>query len=186
MRFTGASINHPSMMSARSRAKATLLLAESAEARMQRAARDAVGLEAGGILLGVFTAGDPYITCALEIPSAVPSPHRYQVPAGVTQSLVACVQRVDDRLGYLGEWHVHPANVPPSSVDMQTMTRLAQVLAREGVTPVLVILCRTSDAAYTIDAARWAKSGQRPLTVVRAGDLMTVAGRPGEPTGLTP
>lgn len=156
---------------ASSRINATLLLAESAEARMVAAAHDAGGFETGGILVGVFRDGQPCVAFALEIPSAVSSRNRYEVPAGVTQSLVGCVQRADPRLGYLGEWHVHTVDAPPSSVDASTMVQISKSLAREKTSPILLVLRRVSEANFAIDASRWGRSGRSPLRVVRSGDL---------------
>jgi Prokaryotic homologs of the JAB domain len=157
--------------SARSQADDTFLLAESAEARMVTAAGDASGLETGGILVGVLIEGRPCAAYALEIPSAHPSRNRYHLPAGVTCRLVDCARRVDSRLGYIGEWHVHPADVPASAIDAATMLRLANRLMSDDVQPVLVVVRQVSPTSYSIDAWGWGRHGPRDLKVLRTGDL---------------
>src|ERR1700737_3572328 len=102
-----------------------VLIAISARARMLDAAIGADTTETGGILVGVYSKGTPLITHALEVPPQNPSRNRFQIPAVVTHLLVDCVRRVDPRLGYLGEWHTHPANVGTSNVDLSTMRRIS-------------------------------------------------------------
>lgn len=138
---------------------------------MVTAAIDAAGFETGGILVGALVDGQLCAAFALEIPSAKPSRATYYVPAGVTRRLVDCVRRVDPRLGYIGEWHVHPADAPASSADAETMGRLANHVVADGIKPVLVVVKQVADSTYSMDILQWERRGQRRLKVLRIGDL---------------
>ena len=41
-------------------------------------------------------------------------------------------------VGFVGDWHVHPQNVPPSSVDRQSIARLGRHYRRRVATVVVV------------------------------------------------
>src|SRR5438046_7342933 len=94
-----------------------VLVAESAEAFMRTAAARAYPHETGGILLGVWAERRPWVTHAREIGSPDRGPTHYVLPAGKTRALVEQMQHLDARLGYLGDWHTHPAEAAASPVD---------------------------------------------------------------------
>jgi proteasome lid subunit RPN8/RPN11 len=145
---------------------AEILISESAQATILAAAQSAYPNEAGGILVGVRGADRPWITHALEIPGATAGASHYVLPAGVTRPLVRCVRRVDPRLGYMGEWHVHPADAGPSETDRSTLRRIAGKSHR----PILVIARRAPDS-YLLDA--WVRERLRLLAanIIRTGSL---------------
>lgn len=144
-----------------------VLLAESAEDIVLRAAISARPIETGGLLLGVWSQHRPWISHVIEIPPQVPSPNHYVLPAGLTHPLVACARRVDRRLGYLGEWHVHPADAGPSPTDGQTMRRLSFCSA----TPPILLLARFVAQAYIVEAHTWSRRRRIRLMIIRTGDL---------------
>src|SRR3989442_1604254 len=80
----------------------------SIDAPMREAAVHAHPRETGGILLGVWTEGRPWVTHACELRSPDAGPAHYVLPAGATCNLVEQMQRIDSRVGYLGDWHTHP------------------------------------------------------------------------------
>ena len=94
-----------------------MLLAESAETVLQRAASTADPTETGGLLLGSWSRQRPCVTHVLVVPHAQPRLAHYFLPAGLTHPLISCARRVDRGLGYLGEWHVHPVDTGPSRTD---------------------------------------------------------------------
>lgn len=116
-------------------------LAESAADAIRAAAGSAHPQETGGILLGVEAGGRPWITQIVEITT----PHRgrshYHVPRGTTSAAVRAARKGDPRIGYLGEWHVHPSDVGPSPRDRATMRHLAH-LAGVQHGPLLIEECR--------------------------------------------
>lgn len=123
-----------------------VLLAETAAAALRRHARGSHPTETGGILLGVRTDGHPWITRAIEIPSPDCGRSHYRLPAGTTRAAVADARRDDPRIGYLGEWHSHPADVGPSPTDRNTMLRLALRHPRTGL--VLIVVRRGPDGHW--------------------------------------
>lgn len=142
-------------------------LAEDTELVIRKAASDNHPMEIGGLLLGVYSADRPWITHALVIPPATRSPSEYVLPPWVSHPLIECARRIDGRLGYLGEWHVHPTDVGPSPQDRMTMARLAST-ARQ---PVMLILVRRDAENYKIEAHMWTGRRSHPLSLVRTGPL---------------
>lgn len=143
-----------------------VLISELAESCIVEAAVGAHPTEVGGILVGVMAGLSPWIAHALVIPPETPQPNHYLIPAGVTQPLVDCVRRVDRRLGYLGDWHVHPADVGPSRTDLKTMRRIARVTPA----PILVVARKTT-FGYDLSVVQWRSVGPAPRRLVRTGAL---------------
>jgi hypothetical protein len=139
---------------------------------MVEAAIGADTTETGGILVGVYSRGTPLIAHALEVASQNPSRTRFQIPAGITHQLVDCVRRVDPRLGYLGEWHTHPADVRTSDVDLSTMRDIARRLRDEPVSPLLLVWHRTGPGRYDVDAQIFVAGRRRRASLTDAPDLI--------------
>lgn len=144
-----------------------VLLAESAATMLLLAAAAAHPSETGGLLLGPRSSQRPWVTHALEVPSARPSPAHYVLPAGLTHRLIACSRGVDRRLGYLGEWHVHPIDTGPSRADDRTMRRLAS----RAPNPPILLLARLAAGGYALEGHVWSGVHRRQLTIIRTGDL---------------
>lgn len=144
-----------------------MLLAESAATAMLRAAAAAHPSETGGLLLGPRSSQRPWVTHVLEVPSARRSPAHYVLPAGLAHPLIACARRVDRRLGYLGEWHVHPVDTGPSRTDGRTMRRLASHAAN----PPILLLARLTLDGYALEVHVWSGVRRRQLVIIRTGDL---------------
>ncbi len=124
--------------------------------------------EAGGILVGVRAADRPWITHALEIPGASAGATHYVLPGGVTRPLVRRVRRVDKRLGYLGEWHVHPANVGPSGTDRDTLRSISEKSPES-----ILVIARHASCGYLLEARILRKSRLVALNIVQTGALPT-------------
>jgi hypothetical protein len=120
-------------------------IAEEAAATVTRAAAAAHPRETGGVLVGVHTHGSrPWVTHAVELRSPKATGTFYEVPAGARRKAIARLRRRDPRLGYVGEWHAHPADVPPSPVDMETIAQLASDRDAGCDRPLLLVARRTS------------------------------------------
>ena len=78
-------------------------ITETAQADMRSASRDASPNETGGVLVGAYVDDHPYVSVAIEIPSAVPSPAGFSINTGITREAVERLALGDPRLGYLGE-----------------------------------------------------------------------------------
>lgn len=146
-----------------------LVLAESAEAAMVAAAIKAHPLETGGILLGVYLDDEPWVTRVIELASPDRGRHHYKIPGGATQPAVQAARRDDHRLGYLGDWHTHPADVGPSPTDLATLA-LVSITHPRTPNPTLVVVRHTAEG-HVLDTRRIATVTPRPCTIRLAGDL---------------
>src|SRR4051794_20982282 len=94
-------------------------LTESARDAIITAAAAAHPNETGGVLLGVLTHGRPWITTATEVPHRGATGTYYELEGGAAPTIVEAATLLDRRVGYLGEWHSHPADAGPSALDAQ-------------------------------------------------------------------
>lgn len=129
-----------------------LWLTETAHLALVEAARRADPLETGGLMLGLYADGVPWVTHIVEVESPDQSRNRFSIPAGRTSRAVETARALDPRLGYLGDWHSHPADIGPSSIDLLT---LAAVSVRHPLepNPTLVVVRRVQEG-YELDARR--------------------------------
>lgn len=146
-----------------------LVISESAQAAMVAAAVQAHPYETGGILIGVHLDSQPWVTRAIEIPSPNRGRHHYKIPAGATQPAVHAARRGDPRLGYLGDWHTHPADVGPSPTDLATLA-IFSIKHPRTPNPTLVVVRNSADS-YTLDTRRILAIAPRTCEVRLAGDL---------------
>jgi hypothetical protein len=144
-------------------------LAESAAEAIRAAAGSAHPQETGGILLGVKAGGRPWITQIVEIATPYRGRSHYHVPRGTTSAAVRAGRTRDPRIGYLGEWHVHPADVGPSLRDRATMRHLAHLAGvQDG--PLLMV-ARRSGETYWLDVRQSVSCLLRRCELVLTGDL---------------
>lgn len=149
-----------------------LWLSESAGATIKQSAASTHPRETGGVLLGVYTtAGRPWVCQAVVIPSRKSTPTYYDVVAGARPEAVEAARVHDMRLGYLGDWHSHPADVGPSAVDRATMQRIGADPDAHCAHPLLIIARRDAGGGYRLDARQLARRRLRQLHVIAAGDL---------------
>lgn len=156
--------------SSRTADRRIVLLAESAARLIRETAVRAHPRETGGILVGVWADGRPWVTYACEVESRESGPAHYVLPAGATRGLVEQLHRADPRLGYLGDWHTHPMDAPASGVDRQTLRTLTGTVDSGGGETVLLV-ARRRLREYVIDAHLADRCGVRPASIVRTGDL---------------
>ncbi|MCC6237277.1 MAG: Mov34/MPN/PAD-1 family protein [Dehalococcoidia bacterium] len=125
--------------------------------------------EAGGILVGVSISARPWITHAVPIPSASASTQHYEIPDDATPAAVDELRRTDPRLGYLGDWHSHPADLPASAEDVDS---LRAITARVGARPrpVLAIIRRRA-GQHRVDFLVSEQGRERLLKPIRTGAL---------------
>ena len=146
-----------------------LVLSESAQVAMVDAANRAYPQETGGILIGAQLDGQPWATRAVEFTTPDRGRHHYKLPAGATQPAVRAARREDWRLGYLGDWHTHPADIGPSFTDLTTLARFS-VRHPRSPNPTLVVVRRTATGHF-LDARRIVALTPRLCEVRLAGDL---------------
>jgi proteasome lid subunit RPN8/RPN11 len=161
----------------RKAANPVLLLSESAHASMIAAATKAHPNETGGILIGVHTNdGHPWVTRSIEIATDDRGHHHYKIPSGATQPSVHAARRTDSRLGYLGDWHSHPADVGPSGTDLATLA-LYSIKHPRTPNPTLIVVRNTTDGR-ALDVRRIVTVAPRPCELHLTGDLPQEPPRP--------
>jgi len=150
-------------------------LSERAAEEIRTRAAASHPCETGGILAGVRVGSRPWVTHAIEIKSQEPSGGRYAVPEGATLRAIEDIRASDKRIGYLGDWHSHPADIGASSYDAQCMMRIAGNRQAMCPHPLLLIARRSSDG-YWLDVTEWSTGGSRHAQVVLAGGLRLATG----------
>lgn len=146
-----------------------LLLSEEAASQLTSAARASHPLETGGVLVGVYVKGVPWVTTAIEIASTDRGRSHYRIPGGATQPAIRAARKNDIRLGYLGDWHTHPANSGPSPTDLASLALVSYRSPRRA-NPTMVVV-RRQDNDYALDARRIAGVQVRTCAVRLAGSL---------------
>jgi proteasome lid subunit RPN8/RPN11 len=145
-------------------------LTEAARDVIIAAAAAAYPNETGGVLLGVLTRGRPWITTATEVPHARATGTYYELEAGAAPAIVDAMALLDARLGYLGEWHSHAADVGPSSLDERSMRGIAADPTAECEHPVLII-ARRCGSGYELDGRQFRRRRLRAVHLIAAGPL---------------
>ena len=109
---------------------AGILIARAALDIVLTAGDESLPLETGGILLG-FRASDVIVaTRALVVPDPRSSRHSYLLHGRRAQTLMATARNETPAVvGYVGEWHTHPADVPPSRTDERALGAAARTAA---------------------------------------------------------
>lgn len=145
-------------------------LTESARDAIITAANASHPDETGGVLLGVLTRGRPWITTATEVPHAGATGTYFELKSGAAPATADAITLLDPRLGYLGEWHSHPADIGPSPLDAQSMRKVAADRAAGCKHPVLMI-ARRRGSGYELDARQLQRRQLRALRLIAAGPL---------------
>ena len=146
-----------------------VLITERAAADLRRHARKAHPYETGGILLGVQTDARPWIAGVIEISTPDRGRSHYRLPRGTTTTAVRDARKTDPRLGYLGDWHSHPADVGPSPTDRATMRRLSLRSPRIGI--VLIVVRHGADG-------HWLDVRETSLPLLRCREAITTGDLP--------
>lgn len=91
------------------------------------AADAAAPLETGGILLGCRTRHAVVVAGVAEVPDHAATTTSYTLRTAQAQAVLDDVRRffpVASPVGYIGDWHSHPANSPPSPTDRRSHATL--------------------------------------------------------------
>jgi proteasome lid subunit RPN8/RPN11 len=151
---------------------ATVRLSDQAVALAERHSIESVPKEIGGVLVGWWEGRDTVVVHDFLIvrDHSAGWNHYVRVHQVADDLLVAYIKDAGDpRLGYVGEWHSHPAPQPPSATDRAALASTA----RQSQNPVaLVVLAVTSShdvvAHALIGRARWPRrTAIRPATIER-------------------
>ena len=120
---------------------AAVLVEISPQARdaLKLAAKASSEREHGGILVGYRDTHGITIDDIIEVTDTTATRTRYlRRESSAQQALTAYLNRpgLEHTLGYVGEWHTHPAPAPPSSTDHHTM----RTMARRNRQPVTLVV----------------------------------------------
>jgi proteasome lid subunit RPN8/RPN11 len=133
------------------RGQSRVVLAEEALQSMVAAASRAAPVETGGVLIGVDLPDGVWITRALEVRLVAGTRTAFRIPAGATHQVVDLIRQADPRLGYIGDWHSHPADLPASPRDLRSLAAIAVGVFRS--TRLMGVL-RASGEAWQFDLHR--------------------------------
>jgi proteasome lid subunit RPN8/RPN11 len=118
---------------------------------MTERGRAALPHETGGILLGwTDTTGRVWIDRAIEVPAATSGTYHYERTSDVAQAALDTALAGEPEgspVGYVGEWHTHPAPAGPSDVDLDTLRGFAD---DAGHTLALVVLALQPDQSWGV------------------------------------
>jgi integrative and conjugative element protein (TIGR02256 family) len=159
-------------------------------------------LETGGIILGYREGDNLVITHALAVDGGGATKDRYvrdDVRANARLEEFLADRAEDDPIGYVGEWHSHPAPSGPSTIDRNAMRAAAKVA--EGPVALLVhtpsdtgayfgLIARrqrlrrvvTQDANVTFPAPRFGQLGPLPDGAVRGDGPVFISYRQSDGT----
>lgn len=104
--------------------------------------------ETGGLIVGTRTADGVWIAGFVEIEVTRRHRSRFVIPAGATHPVIDKLRLGDTRIGYLGDWHSHPADAGPSRLDFSTLQDLAVGVLGERR---LLGLVRRSDSSWDLE-----------------------------------
>lgn len=127
-----------------------LLVSPQARDALRAAARKSVTTEHGGILVGYRVGNDIAVEDIIEVPDATAARTIYlrrERPA--REALANYLERAgqDETVGYVGEWHTHPAPQPPSTTDKHAM----RTMARKNRNPVALVIAALDADHQTVD-----------------------------------
>lgn len=140
----------------------TITITDQAVATLTAEARASRHSERGGILIGYRIEATIHIHDALSVADATAAHTHYLRRNREGQKVLNdWMNATDDpTLGYVGEWHTHPAPVPPSPRDLAS----ARMMAIKNRKPVALLVAALVDNKQ--DVALYAVLTQ-PTTLVR-------------------
>lgn len=126
-------------------------------------ARMALPRETGGILVGWHEGDTVVVTDVLPVPDKCAGGHHYNRNHKRAQRVldVHRKQTADENVGYVGEWHSHPAPQPPSHVDLNSLADLTEATDQ---TVALVVFAVHPDGTVNAVGAAGRRHG-RTVTI---------------------
>lgn len=128
-----------------------------------RCARRAAPRETGGLLLGYSLDDTIHVVDIAEVPDQTATRTSYVRPQALGQDSLdeALKNEPDARVGYMGDWHSHPAAVGPSSQDIRQL----RSFARETGRPIALMVVYPMDSDQPI-RVRVSRGGLRTKEAV--------------------
>lgn len=104
-----------------------LRLSGDLEQELHEVAASAHPNETGGLLLGWWTGPVPVAVGFVEVPDPAALRNRWsRNEASATEALEDARRRYPAHVGYVGDWHSHPADVGPSQADIRAIRRVSR------------------------------------------------------------
>ena len=154
---------------------ATIRVAEDALADGERLALEALPNELGGILVGWWEGNSTAVVVGvLSVPDDAAGRTHYERRHSRAQQALDSyrVSHGDPRLGYIGEWHSHPAPQPPSSTDRSELVAIVRESKKRAALVVLAVQEGNRVDTYgLIGSPRWAR---RPRVNAAVVERMTL------------
>jgi integrative and conjugative element protein (TIGR02256 family) len=137
-----------------------------------RHAREGFPNEIGGILIGWREGKEVVVHDLVLITDETAGSHHYDRSQRQAQQLLEkyTADSGDDRLGYVGEWHSHPAHSPPSTTDLRALRAIAQTL---GQPIALIVLAAHCDGSSIEPIGTIARARSRGNTQLRSVHVNT-------------
>lgn len=130
--------------------------------------------ETGGLLLGWWQGGVPVVAAVVEVTDPNASSNRWSRDEDrATEALALARRTFPAHVGYVGDWHSHPADVGPSMQDLRAIRRAS----RQFDAPLVLAVARRGGRVDT----RLAHQGR--LTTV---STLTIAASTEHPHGAKP
>lgn len=136
----------------------------------QLLALDALPKELGGILVGWWEGNSTAVVVGvLSVPDPAAGRSHYERRHLLAQEILDTYlgSHGDPRLGYVGEWHSHPAPQPPSSTDRNELTAIVRQSRKRAALVVLAVQDGNGVEAHgLIGHPRWARRPGINLAVI--------------------
>lgn len=151
--------------------KFTLEFLPDAASAATVAAQRALPLETGGFLLGFYSARSIVVAELVHVPDSGATRVSYERSNELAAVELSERRRANQFLGYVGEWHSHPADRGPSWIDRRSIRRLAESSAMPIALVVLAV--PSPDQATVYSEVHTVGTGNRVWTSM----MKTIHGR---------
>lgn len=137
----------------------------SVQPALTEAARRAEPKETGGLLLGWTFAETIVIRHILEVPDPDATPTSWtRTEATANKALAKFLTEAEHPwLGYVGDWHAHPAPVGPSPTDKRSLKKDSRTTGE-----TLVLIVHRSDESLAVLTAQ--RGSARRTTLITYGE----------------
>jgi len=138
-------------------------------ATIRRAAEQAHPRETGGLIIGYRIGSTVVVAHAVEVPDEAATSHAYTRREGPAQDALNLARaRLGAPMGYVGDWHSHPASASPSRMDKSALRRTAL----QFKLPIGQVVIAHTENGYTglFGTVAWGRQRNRleEVPVVRA------------------
>lgn len=145
-------------------------VAEDAISDGERLTLEALPNEVGGILVGWWEGNSTAVVVGLlSVPDDAPGRTHYERRHALAQRALDSyrVSHDDQRLGYIGEWHSHPAPQPPSATDRNELAAIVRESTKRAALVVFAVQKGNGVDSYgLIGSPRWARRPRVNAAVV--------------------